>query len=135
MRVEQLVEQRAARVVVVLVFAVKAFFVEEDPVDRFDDALDVARSFQTLAHGAAPGADFIEIMTDLQPRPVFQRDDERCLDEIELLLGQTRDLAEALQQLVGAERAGGNDDPTGLDRAAAAAGDHPGAFAADRVAV
>src|SRR5437868_3409954 len=59
---QRLAEQRAARVVVVVVLAVEAFLVEEEAVDGFDDALDVARALQALPDGLAPVVDLAEVM-------------------------------------------------------------------------
>src|SRR6185295_10114691 len=96
MLVDQLVHERAARVVVVLVFAVEAFFIEEQLVDRVDDALDVARSFQTRAHGVAPRSYPREIRVDVEVRLFLERNHQRALDEVETRIGQTGDGAKPL---------------------------------------
>ena len=72
---------------------------------RVDDAVDVARALQPLAHRAAPLADAAEVTVDVDGRIVFQRDDQRALDQIELLVGPPRDLHETLPR----ERGMGQD--------------------------
>ena len=96
MTIERFVEQRAARVVVVVVLAVESFFVEQDAVDRLDDPLDIGRAFEPSLDRAAPRTDLLEVVIDVDAWILFERDDERRFDEIEQRFGATGDFAESL---------------------------------------
>src|SRR5712692_4822414 len=86
--VESLVEKRAARIVVVFVFAVKAFLFKQEAIDRFHDALDVARTLEPFTNGHAPLVDLLQVAVDLQARIILQCDHQRRFDKIERRLGK-----------------------------------------------
>ena len=63
---------------------------------RANDPLNVARTLQAIPHCAAPLVHLTEVAIHVQCRILFQRDDQRGLDQIKHRLGQLGDLPEAL---------------------------------------
>src|SRR5438270_8810713 len=94
--VEHLAHQRAARVVVVIVLAVEAFFLEELTVDRLDHPLDVVRSAEPRRDRLAPRADLAQVTFDVDARLVFGGDQQRRFDEIDPRLRERGDLTKPL---------------------------------------
>ena len=95
MTVKHLIQECAAWVVVVLLFATKAFFVEKQAIDGLDDALDVPRAFQPVAHGVAPFTDPTEVTLQVERRILLQRDHQRRFDQIEQRIRQLGNLPES----------------------------------------
>ena len=89
------------RVVVVVVLTMEALFLEEEPIDRLDDALDVMRTFETLLDRAAPCTELLQIVVEIEPRVVFERDHQRGFDEVEKRLWTSGKLHETLTRQSG----------------------------------
>ena len=101
MTIERFVQQCAARIVVVVVLTMEALFLEEEPIDRLHDALHVMRTLQTLLDRAAPCTELLQIVVEIEPRVVFERDHQRCFDEVEKRLWTCGKLHETLTRQSG----------------------------------